>query len=379
MKSKVINVLFVLVALSLNGCTKKVLMKHAESEAVKVCENDFYRQFHALVLEEEKKELENIKTLSECREFLDKFWRIRDTNPTTPQNEYKEEKEKLASDIKNETLFKHPETTGFLFKSSGDFAGDPAKVYMLHGMPAFAEILQNGQRYVNLMLWIYLDTEGRHKYRFLFYHKGGIGNFVLLRPDFDIFYGLNEINKNPTITHPLDVYDELDREGNRIVLYSMVYFSDDSTININEALDPPKPASEIAKELAPKIIEDAPEKEILISNGFESLVPANFSYEVDNESLVVKIMIKHENLDWVFENNELTAELYVKITVWGENNKFEAERNLGIISTEIKIKEKRSTFIFESEPIELHEQPQKLSVYIKNNNKYNAWDEEIKR
>lgn len=382
MNKKVINVLIVLIVLSLNSCAKRALMKYAEPEAVKECEGNFYRQFHTLVSNEEEKELKNIKTLSECREFQDKFWHIRDTDPTTPQNEYKEEKEKLAKDIENDALFQREGTRGFSFKGNGDFIGDVGKVYMLHGMPTFTEILENGRAYVDLMLWIYPDDRGNHKYRFLFYQRNDVGNFVLLRPNFDIFYGLNEINKTPTLIHPLDVYYELEREAKYIFLYSLVEFSDDLSMSIDKALRPPRPALEIAKELAPQIIGNEPEKEeVVISNSFGSLLPAELSYEFDNENLIVKVIIKHENLDWALKNNELTAELSVKTIIWfNEENHRHDEQQFDIVSTKEKIEKRNSTFLFELPlPLNMLEESTKISIFIKNNGKYNSWIEEIKR
>lgn len=365
-----------------SGCAKKALMKYAEPEAVKECEENFYRQFQSLVSDQEEKELKNIKTISECKEFQDRFWQIRDTDPTTPQNEYKEEKDKLASDIKNEVLFSHHGTTGFSFKNNRDFDGDPGQVFMLHGMPNFTETLEHGSTYVNLMLWVYFDKEDKHKYRFLFYQKNGLNNYVLLRPSFDILYNLQEINKSPSIVHPLDVYYELAGEENRLFLYSMIYFSDYPSLSVDKALRPPRPASEIAKELAPKIIGNEPKKEeIVISNNFGSIVPAELSYETNDENFIIKIAIKHENLDWIIKNSELTAELSVKTSIWfSERSYRHDEQQFDIVSTKEKIEKRNSTFLFELPlPLNTLEESTKISIFIKNNGKYNSWIEEIKR
>lgn len=381
MKLKVINIVVVVIALSLSGCAKKVLMKHAEPEAVKLCEESFYAEFYPHFSEKEKGELEKIKTPLECLAFIQKFWEIRDTDPTTPENEFKNLLEKRAKDIENDILFTNPQTPGFSFKNNRSFAGDTAKVYMLHGTPNYAETLKGGFTFVDMMIWIYGDERGRDKYRFLFYQKGTA--FELLYPHFDILFGLEKISKNPGFTNPWDVYNELDnRIESRLFLYSLVYFSDDPDITIDKALSPPRPASEIARELAPKIIENRPqEKNIVISNNFSSLIPANLSYEVENENLTIKIAVKHENLDWILKNGEFVAEFFIKIIVWTENQKYHEEtQNFDIISTKEKIEEKKSTFVFESVvPVHPIAKPTKINVYIKNNNKYNSWVEEIKR
>ena len=360
------------------GCAKSVKLKYAEPETKLLCEENFYIKYYMLIPEEQEKEFENIKTISECREFLDKFWKIRDTDPTTANNEWQEMIERRAADIENEALFQDSRTAGFSFKNNGDFNGDAAKVYMLHGAPDYTETLKNGITHVDLMLWIYADERGNHKYRFLFYHKGGIGTFYLLRPSFDILFGLQEINKNPGFLSPWEAYYELERSGKYVFLYSLVYFSD-LGLHLDDALRPPRPASEIAKELAPKIIGDAPQKEeIIIGNNYNSLIPAELSYETDSENFVVKIAIRHENMDWILKNGELTAELFIKITAWNENEKREENNAFDVVSTKEKIAEKRSTFIFESNPINISHENLKISVYIKNNSKYNAWIEEIR-
>ena len=92
----------------------------------------------------------------------------------------------------------------------------------------------------------------------------------------------------------------------------------------------------------------------------------------------MKISVKHENLDWILKNGELAAELYIKIAAWSGGQRYEEIHDtLSIVSTKEKIENKNSTFVFESSPIKLYQQPTKLSVYIKNNGKYNAWFEEI--
>ena len=292
--------------------------------------------------------------------------------------------EKRAQFVEQEMLFQNKDTPGILFKNSGGFWGDMAKVYMLHGTPDYMEILQNGRTFVDLMVWIYLDESGqRHKYRFLFYHKNGGASFMLFRPVFDMELGLQEINRNRQFIATTEVYDEIAQRFGYVFLQALVYFSDDSSLNVDKALDPPKTAAEIIKNEAPTIQGELPQKneEIIYKNNFGSTIPAELSYELTNDTLVVKLVVRHENLDWILKNNELVAELDIKIIVWseeGEYSKQEISQNLDIVSTKEKIEEKKSAFVFESLPIKFSKQS-RITVYIKNNNKYNAWVEEIKK
>ena len=367
---KKINIFLISVVLLTSGCAKKVLMKYAEPEAVQECEENFYGTFHALIPEDEKKTLENIKTLLECEEFIEQFWQKRDTDPSTPENEFKTEKEKLVSNIKNEVLFNGIGTTGFMFKNNGDFKGDAAKVYILHGPPDYAEISEHGINYENLMLWIYLGERGEHKYRFLFYHKNGFGNFVLLRPNFYLEYGLQQINKNPAFTHPLEVYNELERNGKSIFLYSMVNFSD-TGISLDEAMRPPKPASEIAKTLSPKIMGDIPKKEAETSSAFNSLIPAELKLDLSENKLTARISIKKEDLDWFLKDGELVSELFVRMIIWNGQETREEKYDIVVASAPV--------FVFESTPMELAAQRAQIGIYIHSNGKYNAWIEEISK
>lgn len=378
---KKILLLFI-ASVTLLGCQKSVLMKYAEPEAKMLCEEEFYKKYHALVLKEEKKELENIKSISECEVFLSDFWGKRDTDPGTPQNEFKDEMEQRAQFIEKDGLFQNSSTPGVTFRTNGGFFGDMAKVYMLHGMPDYMEVLNNGRTFVDLMVWVYLDKERpeRHQYRFLFYQKNDIASYQLFRPMFDMILGLQEINKYPQSTHPLEVYDELEQKAGWIFLTSLVYFSDND-IRLDEALRPPKPAKEIAKETAPNIQGDMPQtnEEIIFSNNFGSTVPAEFSYEIVENKLVLKLKIKHENLDWKTEDGELTAEIFVRIIVQNETETEILEKIFPIVSSKEKIEKKNSVSLLELTSAKTFYTSARVSVYLKNNYKYNSWVEEIKR
>ncbi|HEY4521765.1 MAG TPA: GWxTD domain-containing protein [Candidatus Paceibacterota bacterium] len=362
--------------LILNGCAKKVLMKYAETDTIKMCEENFYSKFYMHFSENEKNEFKEIKTLGECQIFIDTFWQKRDTDPSTSENEYKTLLEKRVEDIEKEVLFQNMDTAGFAFKASDGFKGDPAKIYMLHGAPDFTKKIE-GHTFVNLMVWIYGDENGKHRYRFLFYQKNSI-QYVIFWPQWNGWIAIEEISKDFV---ELDaVYEELIQNEGEIFLISMISFSDNSNITPDKALKPPKPASEIAKELAPKIKTETPKtEEIVVANSFNSTIPAEFSYEITNDKLILKLEIKHEDLDWILKNNELVSELFIKTIVWDKDQKHEEEHNINIVSTKQKITEKNSFFFFESKPITLESEIVKASIYIKNNQKYNSWIEEIKR
>ncbi len=382
---KKIVCLSVILIFAMAGCGKSVLMKYAEPEARTLCEDGFYQRYHALVTNDEKKEMEQIKNIVDCQKFVSSFWEKRDINPLTPENEFKIEMEKRVKFIEEEALFQHPDTPGIRFENNGGFWGDLAKVYMLHGTPDYMEVMQNGRTFVDLMIWVYFDESGqRHKYRFLFYHKNGVASFMLFRPLFDILLGLQEINKTPSFVHPIQVYDEIEQRFGYIFLLSLVYFSDDFSLSVGKALDPPKTASEIIENEAPTIQGELPEnkEELAYQSDFKSTVPAELSHELTENGFKVKVTIRHENLDWkVNKGDDLVAEVYARVIARIGSETIFGETTFYAVSTKEKILEKKSSSSFDLEikTENPKSSPIKYSVYIKNNNKYNAWIEEIER
>lgn len=366
----------IILSLALAGCAKSATMKYAEPEARALCEENFYERYHVLVTNDEKNELQKIKTISDCEIFINSFWDKRDINPLTPENEFKDEMEKRLQFIQEEMLFQNVDTPGVRFENNGGLWGDLAKVYMLHGTPDYMEVLQNGRSFVDLMIWVYLDESGqRHKFRFLFYHKNGIASFVLFRPLFDITLGLQEISKNSPFINLFQVYDEIEQRMGYIFLLSLVYFSDDLSLNLDETLDPPKTASEIIKNEAPTIQGETPQQgeEIVYKNEFNATIPAELSHKSTEDSLVIKITVKLENLDWKISNGELTAEIYARAIVQDGNETMLEEKTFYVISSKEKILEKTTSFVFEIQVKKPKSVSTRYSVYIKNNNKYNAW------
>ncbi|MEK7560093.1 MAG: GWxTD domain-containing protein [Patescibacteria group bacterium] len=362
-----------------SGCTKKATLKYAGLEAIQACEENFYKKYHMFISKEEENEFKEIKTPTECQNFLNKFWSKRDSDPATEENEFKTLLQQRALDIEQEILSNNPGSAGFSFKNNRGFDGDPARVYMLHGLPHYMETVENNPKHVDLMLWLYLDERSKHKFRFLFYHRNDHPTYVLFRPVFYITQALEEINKNPTFTHPDDVYNELSQTGKYLFILSLVEFSDDPSLNVDKALAAPRSAAEIAKNSAPKTIGELPKKEgIVLSNRRNALIPAEFNYEILDNQLTLKITVESKNLDWTLKNEIMESEWFVKIIAWSGEKKHTEEKIIDLKSTKETIEKENPVFVFNSEPVELYKESIRISVYIKNNNKYNAWIEKIK-
>lgn len=378
-----------IVAIIFSCCAKSLKIKYAEPEARQLCEEDFYKRYHVLVTKEEKQEFEKIKSLSDCREFLKSFWDKRDTDPTTPENEFKDEMETRSRFIEKEGLFTNTDAAGILFSSNGGFFGNLANVYMLHGMPDYIEVMKNGRTFVDLMIWVYFDETGRrHKYRFLFYNKNEVGSFVLYRPNYDFVLGLEEINKSPTFISPAEVYYELEQRMGYIFLLSLVYFSDDNSMNVDKAMDPPKTASEIIKAEAPEIRGQLPEKteELAHESNFKSTIPAKFSAFFNKDGgMGYGVEIKCEDLDWKKnENGILESNLVLKVTAQNLENPNEILTDVMKIQDFIEDENEINKMILVSYSVFAQDpsgNKYKITAFLQNTltKKYNSWIEEIER
>lgn len=367
---------------------------------------DRYEQF---VTGEEKKEFKKLLTDEEQQAFIDKFWLERDTDPTTPENEYKQEIDERIDDIANERFFTS-DTPGLLFRSNGGFRGDMAKAFLLHGDPNAMDIV-DGQSFVDLMLWIYLNPEnGNILYAFLFYRMGGGGSFELFPQDsykLDPCGALNEIsvfrdyaylgagNQScpPNVQQVLDELRMANGKGGvldgYIFTWALFNFSSDSSLQQGEALKPPKPASEHARQSnsrvtgeVPKLVGTAGTDYILAScESCNSMIPAELSL---GKSLTISGPLK--NFDWIVKGE--SAELSLKYRIVFQDNK----AGKPIIFEDVVVIDLKKNFLKEnpeiSPTIELLNPAQvavippgtyQVSVYIKNTmtKKSNAWDKEF--
>jgi len=93
----------------------------------------------------EKSVFKNLKTEEDIRRFQKLFWKARDTNPETPQNEYK---------IKFYTRLEYAEN------HLGGMNSDPGQIYILLGEPLEKRDFSGYDKVVNCQLWVY-KAEGR--------------------------------------------------------------------------------------------------------------------------------------------------------------------------------------------------------------------------
>lgn len=351
--------------------------------------------------------------------LIEKFWLERDTDPTTPENEEKQRIDQLIDNITDEPFFGALGTIGLLFRTNGGFWGDMAHVYLLHGEPDVMDTIE-GHSFVPLMLWIYLDpADGDILYAFLFYQKsGGGGSFKLFSQDLyqiDQCGALYEVATLRTYNYSLvgrgrqncpedlyQVYDEIWRSSGKggildgtIFAWSLFNFSMDPGLKLGKALEPPKPASEIARQSkarivgeAPKLIGTAGTDYILAScEKCNSFIPAELRL---GKEFVLKV--RRGDIDWRIVGNRSESVLKIRLvieSILGQGQvplifekwaTLKSPKNL-IVSDPAG--QRIIPLLTSDEVAGISAGTYRVSIYVKNvtpdlmTKKYNAWSKEI--
>lgn len=371
--------------------------------------SQFPNRYERHISGKELKEFNKLQTDEERQVFIDKFWFERDTNPSTPENERKQEIDGYIDDIANERFLNTSGVFRFSFRTNGGFRGDMAQIYLLHGKPNAMDMIESqSQLFVPLMLWIYGNPEnGRILYAFLFYQKGSGGAFKLFSQDLYQMDQCGAINEIKTFREvnldrgnqgcPPDV-DEVFRElqtssgkggslDGYIFAWALFNFSQDGSVTQRKALEPPKPASEIAKQSkahvageAPKLIGTAGTDYILSSCPVcNSLIPAELRLGKE-----FALSVRRSDVDWRVVGDQADVELKVRIVFESKGRKplvfedtvvFKDKKELVVSDPAGRV----SIFLLNVDSIPAG--TYRVSVYVKNllagSNKYNAWDEEF--
>lgn len=357
-------VILPLLAIFITGCFHNV--KTVPQTPVEISKAEFLNNYGFFITPEEKKkgypELENpvkpfekIDTLEELNRFEEHFLKIRDTDPNTPENEFKELIDSRIQDIKNETFLSDPDTAGTSFERNGGLKGDMARVYLLYGMPHYKAKLAEGGTYHEMMVWYYFDSSGHTLFRFLFINK--YGGFRLFKN-----YGAMIENYlfDPTLS-PLkeisnrwanspqemfDIWDELntndvgvqDINGVRgafvAALLQFSYYTEDVVIEGGDghkklgALDPPKPAAFTAKRFKSKILgqpEDLTGRDVVLSK-YHSFIPLYVRVVRNSEgNPSISLNILESNLDWEIKNDKAESALLVRLNFYNKTTGMASE------------------------------------------------------
>lgn len=130
---------------------------------------DFNLTFY-LRTENEKKAFESMTNLNDKRKFMYEFWRRRDSNPNTPQNEFKQEYVKKI--LEANQLFKEPFKEGW--------KTDRGRIYVTYGKPEEIESFPYSADKKSYEVWKYEKLEGGAICAFMEKNQSGSGIYELV-------------------------------------------------------------------------------------------------------------------------------------------------------------------------------------------------------
>ena len=121
-----------------------------------------------IITPEEKRAFLMLSTDDQREQFIDVFWRMRDTNPATSENEYRAEHyARIAYSNQN-----------FAFGHVAGWQTDRGRIYITHGKPD--EIRKS----TGVEVWVYRYAPGLgHNVEVEFVDVNGTGNYLLRVPN----------------------------------------------------------------------------------------------------------------------------------------------------------------------------------------------------
>lgn len=360
----------VLVSVFFAGCAGNMRVKIDPSNPVYQPKNDFEVNYGFFITPDERKvgytvemfptlpepirPFDEIDTLDEFLKFEKHFWNIRDTDPNTPQNEYKELIDGRLQNIRNEIFRTDLDIPGTSFSSNGGLKGDLARVYLLWGAPTPRNKFKFSGNYLDLMVWYYFDSRGRPLMRFLFYNKHG--RLELFREHnalIDWAYVLQRISKRP-ITSEEDLqmaWEELEQNdinwAFRAAIMEFSYYTKidkDTQWTVDVALAPPEPAALTARRLKPAILgqpDDLTGREF-ISSPYRSFIPSKLKI-TEGGRPSFSLAVSYSNVDWEVkgENAETILDLRISFQHKTSRKLTEFEARLPIPKTREEVEKKR--------------------------------------
>ena len=127
-----------------------------------------FLQVKYIATDHEISQYKNLDSLKSKREFLYYFWRNRDTDPSTPQNEFKEEYMKRVAEANK----------NFTSMMREGYLTDRGRVLLLYGEPDQRDFYPSDAGFKPYEVWFYNQIEGG--VNFYFGDVTGFGNYVLL-------------------------------------------------------------------------------------------------------------------------------------------------------------------------------------------------------
>ncbi len=122
-----------------------------------------------LIRKDERKEFLALKESYQRDEFIAKWWRSRDPDPSTPRNEFKEAWEARKDEVRSRY---------------GNLTEDRARAFLLHGEPSDVQATTCALFLWPMEIWTYTGGPGLpDDFTLIFFQLGGGGPFRLWRPE----------------------------------------------------------------------------------------------------------------------------------------------------------------------------------------------------
>lgn len=316
----------------------------------------------------EKLILNNLKTIEDIDKFIEIFWKVRDYDPNTLENEFKEIIDQRLDDISSEILASDIDIPLTYFSRNGGLKGDLARVYLLYGVPLSQgkfKLIENAT-HVELMVWYYFDATGRTLFRFLFYERNGsmkIFKNHWTMPNFEDLFNpltspLREISLRPAPS-PDELHElwlDLEREDSDWVFRSALFkFSDYDDVVIEGgdnnkkfgALDPPEPVSLSAVRFKPTVLGqpgDLSSREF-IKNSYTSFIPSQLKINNNGIRPSFTLIVGYGDTDWEAKGTSMETLLNLRMSFQNKKTRAISEFwvNLPISKSRSEVEKKRGT------------------------------------
>ena len=170
---------------------------------------EVYDELQLIMTPKEQQEFKKIKTEKELKKFVEEFWKKRDPDPSTPENEVKE------------LYYKRMKETERLFREPGrkPWLTDRGRIYMILGRPTWwnKEVMQKDTT-ANEERW---DYEDLHLTLF-FVDENNTGNYLLVNPPPKLMDVLSNEKKRflpRRVSTALTLTAEIDRKAGKLYIH----------------------------------------------------------------------------------------------------------------------------------------------------------------
>lgn len=325
--TKQLLVIVILVSFFVCGCAgRRINLDPGPNDPIYQQKKEFLNRYLHYVTPVEGEEFKLLATVDSFDKFVDEFWKKRDTNPLTPENEFKELVESRIRDIENEIFASDFDIPGTRFSLNHGLRGDMARIYLFYGVPHYKEKLSEGRSHVDLIVWYYFDIQGKPLFKFLFYEKFGALNLFkshISILSFEYLFNpvgspLRELSTRPAPTTEdlIELWTELEfKDPQWVFRGALLEFSSYPDVVIEGgndkifgALDPPEPAALTAARFKPTILgqpEDFTGREF-INSSYNSFIPSILRIGANQNTGVYAsyILVKYGDLDWEIKGDK---------------------------------------------------------------------------